>query len=555
MDTIADYIAQDLVDHGITHVFGYPGASILPLMHAIVKHPDLEWVLMRNEASAALAAGAQAKLTGGLACCLATSGPGATNLVTGLVDAQVDSAAVVALTGMLPTWWQGRLDFQDIDSARLLDPLVGLSGHCTHPNELAAMLREAMAHALEQHCVAHLAIPTDIQQLAIDDRNRSFFVPVAPQPATALFPTEAAFDEAVKTLGEAEHVAIVVGTAARNCGAEIMALAEALGAPVVTTLGGKGAVDERHPNAAGVMGIFGAPGEEVAREVLARANLVLTFGVAHLWPYVAGRSGRQERTLVRCHPSPRHIPGGFRATPSLIGPLDRIADELRNRIAGPGNHLCLEHAHATMKEFLEHWEDDRLPQDAAYVHPVRLMRALSAHLREDAAVTLDIGDNAVWTAQFLTMKGGRAAVVSDNLGVMGAALPAAMAAAITLPGSPVLAIAGDGGVQMTIGEIGAAAQQGLSLVLVILNNGLLGRIGAQESEPYSVELANPDFVALARAYGADGLRLDGNTDLNAAIEQAFAHRGSPFVLDVICDPEVLAPMSGWNDDFVPLHFS
>jgi len=138
MDNVAYYIAQDLVDHGITHVFGYPGASILPLMHAIVKHPKLEWVLMRNEASASLAAAAQAKLTGRLACCLATSGPGATNLVTGLVDAQVESAAVLALTGMLPTWRQGRLDFQDIDSAKLLDPLVGLSARCD-PVVLAPM--------------------------------------------------------------------------------------------------------------------------------------------------------------------------------------------------------------------------------------------------------------------------------------------------------------------------------------------------------------------------------------------------------------------------------
>jgi thiamine pyrophosphate-dependent acetolactate synthase large subunit-like protein len=108
---------------------------------------------------------------------------------------------------------------------------------------------------------------------------------------------------------------------------------------------------------------------------------------------------------------------------------------------------------------------------------------------------------------------------------------------------------------MTIGELGAAAQAGLSLVLVVLNNGILGRIRAQESEPYSVALENPDFVALARAYGCDGMHVDGNTDLNAAVARAYAHRGSPFVLDVHCAPEALAPMSGWDDGFAPLHFS
>ena len=150
MGNIADYIAEVLVDHGVTHVFDYPGASILPLLQAVVEHPRLEWVLMRNEAAASLAASAQAKLTGRLSACLATSGPGATNLITGLTAAHLDGAPVLALTGMLPTWRQGCLEFQDVDTAAMLAPHIGRSAHCAHPNELPPMLREAMAVALEQ---------------------------------------------------------------------------------------------------------------------------------------------------------------------------------------------------------------------------------------------------------------------------------------------------------------------------------------------------------------------------------------------------------------------
>ena len=293
MDNVADYIAQDLVDHGVTHVFGYPGASILPLLQAVVRHPGLEWVLMRNEAAASLAASAQAKLTGRLACCLATSGPGATNMITGLIDAQLDGAPVLALTGMLPTWRQGRLEFQDVDTAAMLAPHIGRSAHCAHPNELPPMLREAMAVAVEQRCVTHLAIPTDIQSLPLDAQRAPMFQPVAPLAPTPLFPTAAALETAVAAIAGAGQIAIAVGAGARGCGAAILRLAEKLKAPVVTSLGGKGIVDERHPNVAGVLGIFGAPGEQVARDVLAHSDLIVSFGVANLAPFVAGRSGRQ----------------------------------------------------------------------------------------------------------------------------------------------------------------------------------------------------------------------------------------------------------------------
>lgn len=555
MDNVADYIAQNLVDHGVTHVFGYPGASILPLLQAVVKHPGLEWVLMRNEAAASLAASAQAKLTGKLAACLATSGPGATNMITGLIDAHADGAPVLALTGMLPTWRQGRLEFQDVDTAGMLAPLFSRSAHCSHPNELPPMLREAMAVAVEQRCVTHLAIPTDIQALPLDEERAPMFHPVAPPPPTPLFPTDAAFDAAIKAIVEARHVTIAVGSGARGCGEAILRLAERLQAPVVTSLGGKGIVDERHPNVAGVLGIFGAPGEQVARDVLGHASLILSFGIANLGPFVAGRSGRQARELIRCAPSPRHVPGGFRARATLIGALSEIADGLSRRFTATPDGACLELSTASMKAFLAEWVEDRLPASGSHAHPVKVMRALSAQLPREAVVAFDIGDNAVWAAQFLHLSGDHAALVSENLGVMGFCLPALIAAAATYPDTVVMGIAGDGGVQMTIGELGAAAQAGLSLVLVILNNGILGRIRAQENEPYSVELKNPDFVALARSYGCDGLVVDAATDLEAAVARAYAHRGSPFVLDVRCAAEDLAPMSGWDDGFAPLHFA
>src|SRR5271170_1820425 len=155
---ISDYIISTLAAHGVKHVYGYPGAAITSLMAAVDRHRDVSWILMRNEASASLAASAHAKLTGRLAVCMATSGPGATNLVTGLVDAQVDSVPVLAITGSVQTWRQGRLEFQDIDQSRLLSDILPYSVQCNHPDQLPALLRDCIGRAEQEKCVVHMAI-------------------------------------------------------------------------------------------------------------------------------------------------------------------------------------------------------------------------------------------------------------------------------------------------------------------------------------------------------------------------------------------------------------
>ena len=168
MPNLADYIVSILVEHGVKNVYGYPGAAVIPLMDAIERNPEIRWVLMRHEGSASLAAAAEAKQTSSLSVCLATSGPGATNLTTGLLDARSDQASVLALTGMLPTWRRGRGEFQDFDQLSFFSSFLSHSSDCSHPDQLPPLLRETIGRATTRNDCVHLGIPVDIQALEIE---------------------------------------------------------------------------------------------------------------------------------------------------------------------------------------------------------------------------------------------------------------------------------------------------------------------------------------------------------------------------------------------------
>lgn len=553
--SVSDYIIAELAKNGVTHIFGYPGASILPVMAAIDRHPTVEWVLMRNEASAALAASAHAKLTRKMAVCMATSGPGATNLITGLLDAQCDSAPVLAITGLVQTWRQGRYEFQDIDSAKVLGDLLSHSVRCDHPDQLPPMLHDCLGRAIQQDSVVHMAIATDVQSFVPAAEDERFHVVQHTQGLFSQPPQERLIEKIGAELSAAGHVVIAVGPGAIGAGGAIEDLALKLSAPIITAFSGKGIIDESHPCAMGVLGIFGAPGAAMANKVINNADTILAFGLTDSAPFVAGQNGVQTRALYQCEIESGALTHKFQRKGTLIGPLKDIALSLVRATSETSNKELLNEAIAERRSFKAEWEESVDKQDTSFVHPVRFLQALNGYLEPESILTLDIGDNAVWAAQFLELTGRQRVLVSENLGVMGFALPAAIAASLARPTQRVVAIAGDGGLQMTIGELATAAQYGANFVLIIFNNGILGRIYAQQKKQFGSFLKNPDFVALARAYGFAARKVDSEQDIVPALKSAFEFRDRPFVIEVRCDANILAPMSKWDDGFTPLHFS
>jgi pyruvate oxidase len=577
---LSEYVVRVLAQRGVRHVFGYPGASIIPLMGAIDRDPEMSWVLMRHEGSAALAASASAKLTGSLAVCLATAGPGATNMATGILDAHLDRAPILALTGLVPSWKQARAGFQDVDAARLFSTLVPHSVACSHPDQLPVLLRNAIGQAEQERTVVHLALPSDIQNVTIDDDDPRFDTGRQAEVLRLQPPPDSVVELVAAELAAGPPPTIAVGARAFGAGAAIEALAERLGAAIVTSLDGKGVIDESHPLSLGALGIFGSPGVEGTRKVLEQATSVLAFGVDDLAPFVTDDSGAQVRDLYQCEPDFTSVTHELRRTRTLCGPLQMIAAGLAERIRpSPGRNLTLDEIEPAgsggkiepagsggkiepagsggniepVRPSAEPTVD--VPSDSRYAHPIRVLGALSGLLGPDDVVALDVGDHTVWAAHYLQLRQRQRLLVSKQLGTMGFCLPAVIAAKLAQPSSHVVGICGDGGFQMALGELLTAVQERLELVVVVFDNGILCRVVAQQVQAVGTTLVNPDFVALARACGAEGAVLDGASDPEAVLRSALAHRGGPFLVDVRLDPAVQAPMAMNAGGFVPMHFA
>jgi thiamine pyrophosphate-dependent acetolactate synthase large subunit-like protein len=552
---IADYLVSFLSANGVKHIFGYPGSPLIPLLTALERQSDVQWVLMRHENAAALAASAQAKLTGCLSVCVATSGPGAINFVCGVVDAHMDRVPMLALTGLVPTASQGHWDFQDIDQTSFFGSILPRSASCIHPNQVPALLRNYSGHAMQHHETVHLAFPSDILSTEIDPADGCFRIDVKqlPRPLSLMTPPAEALDIVANELKQHDRIVIVLGRRALGSGAAIEALARKLGAPIITSLDGKGIVDESHPNSLGVLGIFGFPAVETTKRILRQADAVLAFGVDTLKPFLTGDTDVQCRVLIQCEAQFSTLTHEYHRTRTLVGPLDAIARGLRDRVEGKADSSDIDALVQEREVFLQSLRrDEPIYSDRNFAHPLTFLLRLNRHLDERCTIVLDTGAHTLWAAQFLQLTKRQRVLVSSRLGTMGFSLPAAIATQLSYPEHKVIAICGDGGFQMVVGELGTAVQYRLPIIVIIFNNGLLQNVSAQQTIPYGTELNNPDFVALAHAFGANGAVVDGTTDVDAVMQQAFEHKEAPFVIDLRCDPRIMAPLSRWETGFAPL---
>ena len=552
---VADYLVSFLSAVGIKHIFGYPGSPLIPLLAALERQADVQWVLMRHENSAALAASAQAKITGRLSVCVATSGPGAINFVCGVTDAHMDRVPMLALTGLVPTASQGHWEFQDIDQTALFGSILSRSASCVHPSQLTALLRNYIGHAQQHHETVHLALPSDIMSTEIDPADGMFQLDSQRLPMTLSLmpPPAAALDMVAADLEQHQQIVIVLGRRALGCGAAIEALAEKLGAPIITSLDGKGIVDESHPHSLGVLGIFGFPAIETTKQILSRADAILAFGVDTLKPFLTNGTDVQRRILFQCESEFSSLTHEYHRTRTLVGPLNDIAHGLRDRVRKRSQSSTIDALVAERRAFMRAMHDKMITYgDSDLANPMTFLLQLNRHIDEHTIITLDTGTHTIWAAQFLQLTKRQRVLVSSRLGTMGFSLPAAIAAQLSQPDHKVLAICGDGGFQMVVGELATAVQYRLPIVLIVFNNGVLQNVATQQVRPYGTELYNPDFVALARAYGADGAVVDGRTDVDAVMRQAFEHRDAPFLIDLRCDPRIVAPLSKWEKNFKPL---
>lgn len=539
--TTTDVMAETMVNWGVKRVFGMVGHSNLGLADAIrlkVGSGDIDYIGVRHEGAAAFAASAYGKLTGKPAACLTIAGPGATNLMTGLWDAKVDRAPVLALTGQVQTQVFGPGAFQDIDLhaafgavARFSQPVLSTSQH----GELMSL---ACKTALVERDVAHLIFPDDIQTLPSDAEAAE---PDGRLSGAVVQPAQDDIDRAVAMINGAERPIIIIGHGAVEARAAIIAMAEKLGCPVLTTFKGKGLISDSHPNAAGVLGRSGTP---IASWFMNEADLILALGSSF-----ANHTGiERSKTIIQVDFERMQL-GKFHpvALPvwGEIGAFCAAAAPLLKRTKGAADQI------GELADRWRIWRDEkksRLSEERGQgVHSAAIFQILSELCPEDAVIAVDVGNNTYSFGRYFETKGQRV-LMSGYLGSIGFGFPAAMGAwAATrdfkeFAGRKIISISGDGGFGQYPMDFTTAVKYGMDITHILLNNSELGKISkeqrAGEWPVWETNLHNPSFAAYAKLCGGYGVKVTETDKLEEAIAGALAHDG-PALVEIITDADLV----------------
>jgi len=523
--------------HGVEHIFGYPGGAILPIYDELHKAEARGWlkhVLVRHEQGGAHAADAYGRATGRVGVCFGTSGPGATNLVTGIATAQMDSVAMVVITGQVPRASIGTDAFQETDIFGITLPIVKHSWVVRNPADIGRIVAEAFLIASSGRPGPVLIdVPKDVGVEEFD------YLPVEPGSAVpAGFqwtpgPSPQAIERSLELLRQARRPLLYVGGGAISSGShrELLQLAERFRLPVTTTLMGKGAFDERHPLAVGMLGMHGTA---YANFAVTECDLLIAAG-ARFDDRVTGRLDSFAPRAQVIHIDIDAAEVGKNRVPEvpLVADVKAALQALLAASKGEGSHGRTE----AWLERIDTWKHHYplvVPTPQGEIAPQEVMVALR-ELAPDAFYTTDVGQHQMWAAQFLRT-GPRRWISSAGLGTMGFGMPAAMGVQMAFPTEPVICVAGDASILMNIQELGTLSQYQLPVKVVVINNGWQGMVRQwQESfyeERYSAsEMTGgmPDFPALAEAFGVKGISITERQDLHPRLAEALNHPGPVFV--------------------------
>ncbi len=535
--TISDVMVETMVNWGVTHVFGMVGHSNLGLAEAVRKQVEtgkLTYIGIRHEGAAAFACSGFAKLTGKPAACLAIAGPGATNLLTGLWDAKVDRAPVIALTGQVQTQVLGPGAFQEIDLASAFHAVASWSQTVLHDSRHAELASLAVKHALIERDVSHLIFPDEVQVLeAAPDA-------VASGPAGRMGPVEISpppesLHKAIEYIAKAERPAIIVGYGAQQAMDSVIALAEKIGAPVLTTFKAKGQISDAHPLAAGVLGRSGTP---IASWFMSQADLLIVFGASF-----ASHTGIDSAKPIIQVDFDRMALGKFHPVDVPVwGEIGVTAHQLLSGL--PASMACKDHR-AELAEHWTAWKEEKARRMALDngrgLNSATIFDALSQEAPASAVIAVDVGNNTYSFGRYFECKDQRV-LMSGYLGSIGFGFPAAMGAWAAAPERPTIAVTGDGGFGQYMGEFTTAVKYGMNITHVLINNAELGKISKEQRAGdwpvWETNLTNPNFSEFAKNCGGHGRRVTERDELRVAIREALDYDG-PAMVEVMADSELI----------------
>ncbi len=573
--TGSEILWATLAGEGTTTVFGYPGGAILPIYDALRKFPTIHHVLVRHEQGASHMADGYARASGRVGVCMATSGPGATNLVTGLATAMLDSIPIVAITGQVSSKVLGSDAFQEIDITGITLPITKHNFLVTRAEDIAPAVREAFQIARSGRPGPVLVdITKDAQQAsALFDFDAARPRPYRPHPM--LRAESSSIREAVALIQQSQRPVILAGHGIVESGAEreVIAFAEAHQIPIASTLLGLGAIPAAHPLQLGMMGMHG---ESWVNNAIQQADLLLAFGM-RFDDRVTGNLTKYSPNSKKIHVEidPSEINKNVKVDVALIGDLKEVLNLLQPLLSEtPSDLSSRPERSAVERPAASSWlaqinaskgtaavrDIINLP-DNGYLYAAHVINdiwheAAAAGRLEQTIIVTDVGQHQMWEAQYFKHEAPRSLITSGGLGTMGFALPAAIGAKTACPDKDVWVIAGDGGFQMTAAELSTIVQENLAINIAVINNGFLGMVRQWQETFYDKNysaspILSPDFVLLAAAHGIAGANVSKRADVTPTATKARTSN-RPFLINFQVEKEdgvypMITPGSGLHE--------
>ncbi len=531
--SVADQLVEMLVKAGIKRIYAVTGDSLNEVNDAVRREGSIQWIHVRHEEAGAFAASAEAQLSG-LACCAGSSGPGHVHLINGLYDAHRAGAPVIAIASTCMTPEFGSEFFQETNTIKLFDDCSYYNQIATTPAQLPRMLQAGIQYALNKKGVAVIGLPGDLTKMDAVDITTSLqnYSPVA-----EVKPSGEHLQQLAGLLNQYHKVTVFCGIGAAGAHDEVVELSKTLNAPVGYSFRGKMSIQYDNPNEIGMTGLLGLPS---AFHSMHESDLLILLGTD--FPYTQfmpvdckivqvdikpERIGRRAKVEMGLH-------GSVKDTLKALLPL--IKQKTDNSFL-----LAQLKFYDEVKKQLQTYVDDRGYRDK--IHPEFVASTLNQLAANDAIFTVDTGMSCVWGARYIDATGKREMIGSFNHGSMANAMPQAMGAALTCPGRQVIAMCGDGGLSMLLGDLATIAQYQLPIKIIVFNNRSLGMVKLEMEvaglPDWQTDMVNPDFAMVAQAMGIKGMTVKDPDDVEQALQEAMMFKG-PVLVNIFTDPNALA---------------
>ncbi|MEV8567412.1 pyruvate dehydrogenase [Streptomyces sp. NPDC051322] len=532
---VAEQFVDILVSAGVQRLYGVVGDSLNPVVDAIRRNPAIDWIQVRHEEAAAFAAGAEAQLTGKLAACAGSCGPGNLHLINGLFDAHRSMAPVLALASHIPSSEIGLGYFQETHPDRLFQECSHYSEMISSPQQMPRLLQTAIQHAVGRSGVSVVTLPGDIAAAPAPTRGVEHAL-VTARPSVR--PGEAEIEKLARLIDEADRVTLFCGSGTAGAHAEVMEFAERIKSPVGHALRGKEWIQYDNPYDVGMSGLLGYG---AAYEATHECDLLLLLGTD--FPYNAFLP--DDVKIAQVDVRPEHLGRRTKLDLAVWGDVRETLLALMPRVRAKTSRTFLDKMLKKHADALEGVVKAYTRKVEAHVpiHPEYVASVLDELADDDAVFTVDTGMCNVWAARYLSPNGRRRVIGSFSHGSMANALPQAIGAQFIDRNRQVVSMSGDGGFSMLMGDFLTLVQYDLPVKIVLFNNSSLGMVDLEMLvaglPSYGTDNHNPDFAAIARASGAFGVRVEKPKQLAGALKDAFKHKG-PALVDVVTDPNALS---------------